>query len=398
MGTPDIAATCLKRILADGFQVVGVYTQPDRPKGRGMKLTASPTKQVALEAGIPVFQPESFREEETVEQLRALKPDLCAVVAYGRILPQKVLDVPTFGCINIHASVLPAYRGSAPYQWAVLDGLKETGVTAMYLVREMDAGDIIDVSKTPIGENETAGELLEKLGLPLDVNDRLSVPEETVLEGGMTFRVDRVLQREERRTQVEPYQVITYYASYLPEGDRVVLTKGRDGELLLSEFVCYVNSVETQRELLEQTRTLAPRAEIQALGTGGVTGPGITQEPIIGDGVILLPTGEKLDYTRVDYVRATAYTHSDPGCTSTTATGTKVHHGTVAVDPKVIPYYTKMFIQTTNGRRVYGMGTALDCGGAVKGNIVDLWFPSKADCYNWGRRNVTVYILDKKAN
>lgn len=164
MGTPDIAATCLKRILADGFEVVGVYTQPDRPKGRGMKLTASPTKQVALEAGIPVFQPESFREEETVEQLRALKPDLCAVVAYGRILPQKVLDVPTFGCINIHASVLPAYRGSAPYQWAVLDGLKETGVTAMYLVREMDAGDIIDVSKTPIGENETAGELLDRLG------------------------------------------------------------------------------------------------------------------------------------------------------------------------------------------------------------------------------------------
>ena len=163
MGTPDIAATCLKRILADGFEVVGVYTQPDRPKGRGMKLTASPTKQVALEAGIPVFQPESFREEETVEQLRALKPDLCAVVAYGRILPQKVLDVPTFGCINIHASVLPAYRGSAPYQWAVLDGLKETGVTAMYLVREMDAGDIIDVSKTPIGENETAGELLDRL-------------------------------------------------------------------------------------------------------------------------------------------------------------------------------------------------------------------------------------------
>ena len=163
MGTPDIAATCLKRILADGFQVVGVYTQPDRPKGRGMKLTASPTKQVALEAGIPVFQPESFREEETVEQLRALKPDLCAVVAYGRILPQKVLDVPTFGCINIHASVLPAYRGSAPYQWAVLDGLKETGVTAMYLCREMDAGDIIDVAKTPIGENETAGELFDRL-------------------------------------------------------------------------------------------------------------------------------------------------------------------------------------------------------------------------------------------
>lgn len=165
MGTPDIAATCLKKILADGFNVVGVYTQPDRPKGRHMKLVASPVKQVAVDAGIPVFQPENFREEETVQQLRELKPDVCAVVAYGRILPQKVLDIPKFGCINIHASLLPSYRGSAPYQWAVLDGLKETGVTAMYLVREMDAGDIIDVSKTPIGENETAGELLDRLAV-----------------------------------------------------------------------------------------------------------------------------------------------------------------------------------------------------------------------------------------
>ena len=163
MGTPDIAATCLKKVLSDGFEVVGVYTQPDRPKGRGMKMLPSPVKEVALAAGIPVFQPENFREEETVEALRELKPDVCAVVAYGRILPQKVLDVPKYGCINIHASVLPKYRGSAPYQWAVLDGLTETGVTAMYLCREMDAGDIIDVSKTPIGENETAGELLDRL-------------------------------------------------------------------------------------------------------------------------------------------------------------------------------------------------------------------------------------------
>ena len=165
MGTPDIAATCLKKILSDGFEVVGVYTQPDRPKGRGMKMLPSPVKEVALAAGIPVFQPDSFREEETVEALRALKPDVCAVVAYGRILPQKVLDVPKLGCVNIHASVLPRYRGSAPYQWAVLDGLRETGVTAMYLCREMDAGDIIDVSKTPIGENETAGELLDRLAV-----------------------------------------------------------------------------------------------------------------------------------------------------------------------------------------------------------------------------------------
>lgn len=165
MGTPDIAATCLKQILADGFQVVGVYTQPDRPKGRGMKMVFSPVKEVALAHNLPLFQPENFREEETVEQLRSLQPDVVAVVAYGRILPQRVLDVPTKGCINIHASLLPKYRGSAPYQWAVLNGDKTTGVTAMYLCREMDAGDIIDVSETAIGENETAGELLDRLAV-----------------------------------------------------------------------------------------------------------------------------------------------------------------------------------------------------------------------------------------
>ena len=165
MGTPDIAATCLKKIIGDGFNVVGVYTQPDRPKGRGMKMVYSPVKEVALAHDLPVFQPENFREDETVQQLRDLNPDVVAVVAYGRILPQRVLDIPQKGCINIHASILPSYRGSAPYQWAVLDGCKETGVTAMYLCREMDAGDMIDVAKTPIGENETAGELLDRLAV-----------------------------------------------------------------------------------------------------------------------------------------------------------------------------------------------------------------------------------------
>ena len=165
MGTPDIAATCLQKIIDEGFEVVGVYTQPDRPKNRGMKLAFSPVKELALAHDLPVFQPENFREDETVEQLRALQPDVVAVVAYGRILPQRVLDIAPKGFINIHASLLPNYRGSAPYQWAVLDGLQESGVSAMYLCREMDAGDVIDVAKTPIGENETAGELLDRLAV-----------------------------------------------------------------------------------------------------------------------------------------------------------------------------------------------------------------------------------------
>ena len=165
MGTPDIAATCLNQILSDGFEVVGVYTQPDRPKGRGMKMVFSPVKELAIQHSLPVYQPDTFKDEEAVEQLRALQPDVVAVVAYGRILPQRVLDIPAKGCVNIHASVLPQYRGSAPYQWAVLDGLKETGVTAQYMVLKMDAGDVIDVAKTPIGENETAGELLDRLAV-----------------------------------------------------------------------------------------------------------------------------------------------------------------------------------------------------------------------------------------
>ena len=165
MGTPDIAATCLKKIIADGFDIVGVYTQPDRPKGRGMKLVQSPVKETALANGLPVFQPENFRSDGDVQALRDLKPDVVAVVAYGRILPQRVLDIPAKGCVNIHASILPQYRGSAPYQWAVLDGRAETGVTAQQMAQQMDAGDIIDVAKTPIGPDETAGELLDRLAV-----------------------------------------------------------------------------------------------------------------------------------------------------------------------------------------------------------------------------------------
>lgn len=192
MGTPDIAAVCLRRILADGFSVVGVYTQPDRPKSRGMKLTAPPVKCVAAEAGIPVFQPENFRDDETVETLRQLCPDVIAVVAYGRILPQRVLDIPEKGCINIHASLLPAYRGAAPYQWAVLNGETETGVTAMYLCREMDAGDIIDAVSTPIEPEETAGELLSRLsGLGAELLSRTL----TAIENGTAQRTPQDASR-----------------------------------------------------------------------------------------------------------------------------------------------------------------------------------------------------------
>ena len=163
MGTPDIYATCLRRLVEEKFDVIGVYTKPDMPKNRGMKLVMSETKTYAISQGLPVYQPASFRDDAVVEELRSLAPDVIAVVAYGKILPQRVLDIPKYGCINIHASILPKLRGSGPVQWAILNGEKETGVTAMYMAAEMDAGDIIEIRKTPIEPYENAQSLLDRL-------------------------------------------------------------------------------------------------------------------------------------------------------------------------------------------------------------------------------------------
>lgn len=163
MGTPDFAAVSLKALIDNGFDVVGVFTQPDKPKNRGMKLIPSPVRELAITSGIPVFQPEKMRDGTALEMLRSLKPDLVAVVAYGRILPDDILSVPPLGCINIHGSLLPKYRGSAPIQRAVLNGDRTTGVSSMYLASEMDSGDIIYTEETEIGEFESSGELFDRL-------------------------------------------------------------------------------------------------------------------------------------------------------------------------------------------------------------------------------------------
>ena len=139
MGTPDFAAVSLNRLIAEKFDVVGVFTQPDKPKNRGMKFAASPVKEIALENGIPLFQPEKMRDGTALEMLKSLEPELVVVVAYGRILPDDILAVPEKGTINIHGSLLPKYRGAAPIQWAVLNGDKVTGVTCMYLASELDS-------------------------------------------------------------------------------------------------------------------------------------------------------------------------------------------------------------------------------------------------------------------
>ncbi len=163
MGTPDFARDSLSALLDAGANVVGVVTQPDKAKNRGMKVTFCEVKQYALEKGLTVYQPESLKNGELQELLDELSPDIIAVVAYGKILPQYVLDFPEYGCINVHGSLLPEYRGAAPIQRAVIDGKTVTGVTTMYMDKGLDTGDMIFAEKTEIGENETVGEVWDRL-------------------------------------------------------------------------------------------------------------------------------------------------------------------------------------------------------------------------------------------
>ena len=163
MGTPDFAEESLRALLEAGEDVAAVFTQPDKPRGRGMQESFSPVKTLAVERGIPVYQPVTFKDGTATELLRTLAPELLVVVAYGRILPQTFLDVAKYGSINVHGSLLPKYRGAAPIQWAVLNGDKTTGVSVQYMAAAMDAGDVIASRETEIGEFETSGELFDRL-------------------------------------------------------------------------------------------------------------------------------------------------------------------------------------------------------------------------------------------
>ena len=171
MGTPDFAKESLEAVYNAGYNILGVVTNVDKPKGRGMKLMASPVKEFATQKNIPVYQPEKVRNNsEFIEQISALNPDVICVVAYGKILPKEILDIPRLGCINVHGSLLPKYRGAAPIQWAVLNGDRVTGITTMYMGEGMDTGDMILKQEVEIGEDETTGELwnrLSKIGAEL---------------------------------------------------------------------------------------------------------------------------------------------------------------------------------------------------------------------------------------
>ena len=164
MGTPDFAKESLEAVYNAGYEILAVVTNPDRPKGRGMKMVESPVKEFAKEKGLEIYQPEKVKKNiEFIEELKKLNPDIICVVAYGKILPKEVLEIPKLGCINVHGSLLPKYRGASPIQWAVLNGDKETGITTMYMDEGMDTGDMILKEKVTIGEDETTGELWNRL-------------------------------------------------------------------------------------------------------------------------------------------------------------------------------------------------------------------------------------------
>ena len=200
MGTPDFAVGTLEELIKAGHEVIGVVTQPDKPKGRGKTLMPTPVKEVALKYQIPVYQPKKVREKEFTEALRNLSPDVIVVAAFGQIITKEILEIPRFGCINVHASLLPAYRGAAPIQWAVINGEKESGVTIMQMDEGLDTGDMIDKVVVPLAQDETGGSLFDKLS---QAGARLCVKVLKDLEEGKAVR------------EKQPEESTTPYASMI---------------------------------------------------------------------------------------------------------------------------------------------------------------------------------------
>ena len=222
MGTPDIAAKCLKTLVDNNLTVVGAVSQPDKPKGRGHKLAPTDVKIAAEEAGIPVYQPEKIKSGELLPILEELKPELIAVVAYGKILPKYVLDYPKYGCINMHASLLPKLRGAAPIQWAVINGDKETGVTTMLMDEGMDTGDILLTQKMEIGEYETAEQLFLRMA-----------------EAGGDLLLKTILDIENIKPQKQQSEGVTYAPMLSKEMGHIDWSETTDK---ISKLICGMNS------------------------------------------------------------------------------------------------------------------------------------------------------------
>ena len=265
-----------------------------------------------------------------------------------------------------------------------------------------NCGEKMDVTSY----GETVQELLDRMSIPSSGEHVVSVNLNDETYDGMEVRVDFVIHTTQTHTQEIPYETTYVYDDQELVDVEYVKEEGRPGQLQITTQVTYINAEETSREVTEEEVVQEPKNEIIVIGTkekveepvAPPTPPApsvdFTAAPTISDGVIITADGQVLTYSRVEQFKATAYTHTDEGCNMTTATGTTVRVGTVAVDPTVIPYGTRMFIVTNDGAYIYGIGTAEDCGGAIKGNRLDLYFPTDAECWAFGVRGCTVYFLD----
>lgn len=247
------------------------------------------------------------------------------------------------------------------------------------------------ISVTSMGE--TVGELLNRLGLDIGSHDVLSHSPDTPVTDGMELRIDSIIIRQETYTTTIPHEINYCADPSLPRGKEEVYIRGQDGELLCTAEVTYINGTETHREITDRKQTIAPVTEIIGQGTGEIPVEEISTMPVIRDGYIIMPSGEIVTYYKTDNVTATGYTHTDAGCDMITSTGTTVHYGTAAVDPRFIPYGTRMLIVSHDGERYYGIATAEDCGGAIKRDRMDLYFPTYQECIEFGRRRCTIYFL-----
>lgn len=269
------------------------------------------------------------------------------------------------------------------------DGVSEITVQRSQLITVNNCGEQLQVSSY----GETLETLLNRLGIPAYGDYTVSLPLDTETYDGMEVSVDCVIEMQQTYTVDIPYETVYCNDPTLPEGEQEVLVTGVTGQMQKTANVVYVNSQESSHTVLQETVVQQPVNQIVMVGTGTEL-DSESNAPAIGDGVIVTADGEILTYSRSEQFTATAYTHTDEGCNMITATGTTVRTGTIAVDPSVIPYGTRMFIVTNDGSYIYGIGTAEDCGGAIKGNRLDLYFSTDAECWQFGVRGCTVYFLD----
>ncbi len=269
------------------------------------------------------------------------------------------------------------------------DGVSEITVQRNQLITVNFCGEKIEADSY----GETLEALLTRLELPISGDYVVSLPLQTQTYNGMEVTVDCVLEMEQTYTEDIPYETVECFDPTLPEGTRFVKVQGMNGQLRKTANVVYVNSKQTGSTVIKETVAQQPVNEIIVVGTG-IEENASSKAPAIGDGVIVTADGQVLTYSRKENFRATAYTHTDAGCNMTTATGTTVRVGAIAVDPKLIPYGTRMFIVSNDGKYVYGIATAEDCGGGIKGDQVDLYFPTTKECFQFGKRSVSIYFLD----